>query len=308
MENFNTKYSPKNINECFISSKNKNIIERMLKNKCFGNVIFYGGIGCGKSKVIEIICNELRDEYEIEHIDILLSNDNKNIYGLLERNCAFNNRMGKKTIFVIKDFHLIKPKLQNNFVVLLNKVKNAFIFIETTNIIDISKNIQNISTIIKFDNIIKKRYIEFVKIICKKENMKIEDVIIDQLFIITNGDIKSTLNYLTAMKIIGDEINLELFEKVFSIPSSITIHKIINGIIEGNEELVMKECDKLIEDKFDCNEIMLKLFNDVISENIDEDDKHIILEKLGKQIYKFNKYQKENNMLKTYIKEIIDLF
>ena len=78
--------------------------------------------------------------------------------------------------------------------------------------------------------------------------------------------------------------------------------------IECNKELVLNECDKLIKEKFDCNEIMIKLFNGIIEEDIDEDDKHKLLEKLGKKIYKFNKYQESNDKLKVYVKSLLDLF
>ena len=160
----------------------------------------------------------------------------------------------------------------------------------------------------KFDNMNKNQYVSFVNGICDKENMKVDNKVINQLSIITNGDIKCTLNYLTALKGIGDNIDNEMFESIFGIPSSVSINKIINGIIECNEELVLNECDKLIKEKFDCNEIMIKLFNGIIEEDIDEDDKHKLLEKLGKKIYKFNKYQESNDKLKVYVKSLLDLF
>ena len=53
---------------------------------------------------------------------------------------------------------------------------------------------------------------------------------------------------------------------------------------------------------------MIKLFNGIIEEDIDEDDKHKLLEKLGKKIYKFNKYQESNDKLKVYVKSLLDLF
>lgn len=308
MENLNTKYIPKTIDECFISEKNKKIINRLIENKSFSNTIFYGGIGYGKTSVINIILKHI-ENVDIQRLNILLNNDIKKIFLTLERICAINKRQGKRTLFIIEDFHLLKAKLQINFSVFLNKVKDdAIIFIETTNILEIVKQIQNIMTIIKFDCMGKEMYFDFVKSICKKEDMIIDDDVINQMYIMTNCDIRNTLNQITALKYVNKHINCEIFEDVFSIPSSISIHKIIDGIIAGDEESVMNECDKLIKDKFDCNEIMVKLFNEVINENLDEDDKHLILEKLGKQIYKFNKYQESNDKLKSYIKAIMDLF
>lgn len=314
MENLNIKYLPKEIDDCFISNRNKSIINRMIKNKNFSNTIFYGGIGYGKSCVINIILKHMEDFNVVKLNMLLYGNEIKTIFSSLERTCAYNKRIHKKTVFVINDFHLLKPKIQNNFFVFLNKLKDdVILFIETTNLMDIVKNIQDVMNIIKFSDMGKKRYKEFVNNISKKEEIEINDDVINQMFIITNGDIKNTLNQIMALKIVINNhneklITKEIFESVFSIPSSITIHKIINGIIDGERETVMNECDNLIREKFDCNEILLKLFNEVIDEDIEEDDKHVILEKLGKQIYKFNKYQENNNKLKEYIKEIMDLF
>lgn len=307
MENFNVKYKPTNINDCFISDKNKSIINRFIKNNSFANMIFAGNIGCGKSTVIDIITKNIKD-IDIQRLNVLLI-DVKHIFSSLERIVAINKRNGKRTLFIINDFHILKPKIQINFAILLEKVRNdSLFFIETTNILEIVPQIQNLMIIIKFDNMNKNQYVSFVNGICDKENMKVDNKVINQLSIITNGDIKCTLNYLTALKGIGDNIDNEMFESIFGIPSSVSINKIINGIIECNEELVLNECDKLIKEKFDCNEIMIKLFNGIIEEDIDEDDKHKLLEKLGKKIYKFNKYQESNDKLKVYVESLLDLF
>lgn len=326
MENLNNKYKPKNINQCLISDKNKKILNKWVENKYCSNTIFYGSIGTGKSTIINILLNNL-DNVSVFYIDTLCNQiyyyiDNKKIINNIDIKLLFNELeniikkkiyKNQKIIFVIINFNLLKQRIQNNFSVLYHKYNERInIIIETDNLIDISNKIQNDMWIIKIDNISKENYYDFIKNICEKENVLITDEVLEQLYIITNGDIRNTLNRLTALIMIireeeYKEINIKLFEKIFSIPSSISIHKIINSIIEGNDESVINECDKLINDKFDSNEIMCKLFDEIIKEPINEDDKHLILEKLGMQIYQLNKYQ-ENINLKEYLIDILNLF
>lgn len=321
MENLNDKYKPKNINDCLLTDKNKKILNRWIKNKYCGNIIFYGNIGCGKSTIINILLNNIENKM-IFYIDVLCNQiyyyeNNKKIISNIDIKLLFNELedimkkrifLNKKIIFVIDNFNLLKTKMQNNFSVFYNKFNERInIIIETNKLIDISGKIQNEMWIIKIDKVNKIDYFNFVKNICNKENRIIKNDVIEQLFIITNGDIRNTLNRLTALIMINKEIDLILFEKIFSIPSSISIHNIINGILEGDEDKVINECNELINNKFDNNEILCKLFDEIIKKNIDEDDKHIILEKLGMQIFKLNKYQ-ENDKLKDYLIDIMNLF
>lgn len=321
MENLNNKYKPKNINECLLSDKNKNILNRWINNKYCNNIIFYGNIGSGKTTIINILLNHI-DNKVVFYIDPLCSQiysyiDNKKIISNIDIKLLFEELedimkkriyLNKKIIFIINNFELLKTNIQNNFCIFYHKFNERInIIIETNNLINISDKIQNNMWIIKIDKINKTQYFNFVKEICDKENKIINDDVIEQLYIITNGDIRNTLNRLTALIMLNKEINLELFEKIFSIPSSISIHKIINGIINSDINVIINECDNLFENKFDSNEIMCKLFNEIIKENIDEDDKHIILEKLGMQIFELNKYQ-ENNKLKNYLIDIMNLF
>ena len=53
--NFNIKYRPKTINECYISDENKKKLNKMIEKESFRNMIFYGDVGTGKSTVIDII-------------------------------------------------------------------------------------------------------------------------------------------------------------------------------------------------------------------------------------------------------------
>lgn len=321
MENLNNKYKPRNIDECLISETNKNILNRWIKNKYYGNIIFYGNIGTGKTTIINILLNNL-DNKIVFYIDPLCSQmyyylNNKKIINNIDIKLLFDELedimkkkiyINKKIILVIDNFNLLKTRIQNNFSIFYHNYKDRVnIIIETNNLINISNKIQNDTWIIKLDKVNKKQYYEFIRNICEKENTTITDDVIKQLYILSNGDIRNILNRLSALILINKEIDIKLFEKIFSIPSSISIHILIKGIINGDEDVIIKECDKLMDEKFDSNEILCKLFNDIIDEPINEDDKHLILEKLGMQIFKLNKYQ-ETNKLKDYLIEILNLF
>lgn len=303
IEFLNIKYSPKTIDECLISNNNKKIINNFIKNKSIINTIFYGDIGVGKSSVINIIINTLTD-YNIKHLSLITITDST--FNDLEKLYMYNKRINKKTLLVINDFHLLKPIIQNNFYVLIQHHKDIIIFIETNKLLDINKNIQNICNILMFNVINKNTYSQYINDICTKEKLIISDDVINQLYISSNGDIRNTLIQLTALSKCNNNITIELYESMFSIPSSISINKLIDAILEVDLDKVLIYCDELIQNRFTCEEILLKMFDTIFYDNIDESDKHLLLEQIGKQLYDVNK--NNNKDLKQYIKEIIDLF
>lgn len=303
IEFLNIKYSPKTIDKCLISNNNKKIINNFIKNKSIINTIFYGDIGVGKSSVINIIINTLTD-YNIKHLSLITITDST--FNDLEKLYMYNKRINKKTLLVINDFHLLKPIIQNNFYVLIQHHKDIIIFIETNRLLDINKNIQNICNILMFNVINKNTYSQYINDICTKENLIISDDVINQLYISSNGDIRNTLIQLTALSKCNNNITIELYESMFSIPSSISINKLIDAILEVDLDKVLIYCDELIQNRFTCEEILLKMFDTIFYDNIDESDKHLLLEQIGKQLYDVNK--NNNKDLKQYIKEIIDLF
>ena len=296
--NLNIKYRPKTINECYISEQNKKILNKMIEKQSFRNVIFYGDCGTGKSTVIDIILHSKQFEHtKILNINLLLDKYKKSMTNIIEENYLYWKKRGYKLLVLLKNLDLVEMKIQMNINVFLNNINdNSLIFfIETNKIIDIDKTVQNHTININFNTLENKYYIDYLHFICKQENIIIDDIILNKLYLITNGDIRQTLNQLTILYLCNKHITLELFETVFNLPSSTIINKILQNIInKSNYDEIIKNCKLLYNNKFNCNDILLNIFNMLYYYDLNIDKKMILLEKLGKKIYKLSKYSNNN--------------
>lgn len=310
--NLNIKYRPKTINECYISDENKKKLNRMIEKESFRNMIFYGDVGTGKSTVIDIILksNQFK-KTKIIKINLLLDKYKKIMASLINDEYNEWKSKGYNVLILLENLDLIetKTRVQLNINVFLNNItdNSLIFFIESNNIINIDKSVQNHTINMLFNTLDYNHYNKYIKSICNKENIKINNDIIEKLFIITNGDIRNTLNQLTALYLCNKNITLDLFETVFNLPSSTVINNIIKNIInKENYDNIINNCNLLYDNKFSCNEILLNIFNMIYNYNIEIDKKMLLLEKLGKNIYKVSKYS--NNNIDDLIKVINKLY
>lgn len=294
--NLNDKYKPNTINDCYISEKNKNIINKMINRQSFKNVIIYGPIGSCKTTLINIILqSEQFKNMRIININLLFDKTVKTMHNIIEDEYHEWKRRKTKIVVIIQNLDLIEYKIQMNIHTFITKYKDISFIIETNNIINIDKLLQNDMKLIQLDYLNKDDYVNYINKICNIENVTITNDVINQLYLLTKGDIRYTLNQLSALLNVSKKITIELFEDIFTIPNSTIINDIINIIInKGNYERLKNECKILILNKFNCNEILLTLFYRLIDYELDEEKKLLLLEKLGKRIYKIYKYSTDN--------------
>ena len=168
--------------------------------------------------------------------------------------------------------------------------------------------IQNHTINICFNTLDYKHYFNYIKYICNNENINIDNNIINKLYLITNGDIRNSLNRLTALYVCNNKnIDLNLFENVFNLPSSTIINNIINNIInKSNYDDIINNCKLLYNNKFSINEIILSIFNILFNYDLILNKKMLLLDIIGKNIYKLSKYS--NNNIDDLIKLIDKLY
>ena len=195
--NLNIKYRPKTINECYISDENKKKLNRMIEKESFRNMIFYGDVGTGKSTVIDIILksNQFK-KTKIIKINLLLDKFKKIMANLINDEYNEWKSKGYNVLILLENLDLVEPRIQMNINVFLNNITDNTLtfFIESNNIINIDKSVQNHTINMLFTTLDYDHYNNYIKFICNNENIKITDNIIEKLFVITNGDIRNTLN------------------------------------------------------------------------------------------------------------------
>jgi DNA polymerase III delta prime subunit len=199
------KYRPTNFEEIVLDSKNREIFENIMNNNYFPNLLFYGPPGTGKTTTIINLINE----YQTKH--------NKNVKGSV----IHLNASDERGIDIIRNQIYSFVKTRNFFMdglkfVILDEVdymtKNAQQALKyllqtvcTTDvrfclicnyISKIETSLRNEFLCIRFNQLPKNEISSFVTNICKKENLQINDDMIDNIQNVYHSDIRSIVNFL----------------------------------------------------------------------------------------------------------------
>ena len=295
MNDLNKKYQPTTIDECYITDINKNKLNLLIQNQSFQNTIFYGNTGTGKTTIINLIINKLKISPKyIFKINLLFDKNIKTMntdIELFSKIIIPHNEINKK-IIIIENLDYISSKIQKDIAIAMNKFPNILFFIECISIINIISEIQNQSIIINFEILNKQNYFDYINKICNLENIIVDKSIINELFILSSGDIRFSLIQLSNLILISNNITIELFEHLYKIPNPKIIEQLISICINNiSDTEIINICDKLTKQKYNCNELLIGMFNNLLyNNNIDEEMKNNFSEILGKYIYKCNKY------------------
>lgn len=288
----NTKYRPITIDDCLISNKNKHIINNFIHNKTLNNLIIAAPDNYCKSTIVKCILrnyyagvNNIKDYY----ININLLFGNKNIFNIVDtfkKTIIKNFNPDLKKIVIIEDLHNIPAKIQQQLVVLLASFSKDLIFLFTTNkIIDTIDNIQSFCNIIFIDKITKDYYSNYLKLIASKENLVISDDVINQLFLLTNGDIRMSLNQIDGLRRLSNVIDFNCFTSLYHIPNPVIINNIVDLCIKKDIKHLLLIANDLYYKNYSCNDILLSIINNLSIRESENDDIIHILDVVGKYVY-----------------------
>lgn len=290
----NEKYYPETIDDCYVNKNIKTKIKKLIDNNTLQNIIIYGNSNTCKTTFVNVILNTYyknisnKQDYYF-YINPLIDKNIKNISKIISLFCntSIHNYQSKyKKIVIIDDANYIHHKIQHQISTFLLRYPNVIFIIVSNNIIDIIDKIQSNCLILYLEKLMKNEYINYIKLICNKENIKIDNSTINLLYILSNGDIRFSLNQIYALSITYDKIiSEENFIKVYRIPNQITIKKIIDLCLNKDIKNVINICHQLYEEDFSCNDILINIFNVLSEYDIEECKKLHMLKIIGKRIY-----------------------
>lgn len=191
--NLTEKYRPSKLSECVLPDRIKSKLEKLVKRKDIGHLIFYGSAGIGKTATAQALIKELSPE---DNININASQDNSVdfIEKYIVRGMTTVSLYGNKRIILLDEADGLTEKAQKLLRVPMEKYSNNNSLILCFN--DASKIIEPIkSRCLEFDFNIKPKEEEEIgqglikrfTQICKKEGIKltkkdIQDIIENNWF------------------------------------------------------------------------------------------------------------------------------
>ena len=253
------KYRPTKFDDIVLDSTNKEIFKNILKNNYFPNLLFYGPPGTGKTTTIINLINEYQKNHNnnvkgsVIHlnasdergIDIIRNQ----IYSFVRTRNFFMN--GLKFVILDEVDYMTKNAQQALKYLLQSNFTDVRFCLICNYISKIETSLKNEFLCIRFNQLPKLEVQNFIEDICSKENIEIDDTIINNIQHIYNSDIRSIINFI------------QLNQNIDTIQNNIINIKILNDLYE------------LIRTEEDINKIFAYIHN--ISIQYNNDKKNIIL-------------------------------
>ena len=234
------KYRPDNFDDIVLDDYNRTILNNLLNEETFSNVIFYGPPGTGKTTTIVNLLKkyqEIKNENGKDLIIHLNASDERGIdvvrnqiQGFVDSKNLFNK--GHKFVILDEVDYMTKNAQQAlRYLINVNKERVSFCLIcNYISKIDISLREEFIN--IRFNQLPKEEIIEFLKKIVMSENLDISNDNLYKLQEYFSSDIRSMINYLQSNQLTGinnfNIINKDEFDKIINNKNNLSeFHKLI---------------------------------------------------------------------------------
>lgn len=271
------KYRPRNIQNLILSDIIQEKINNIILSKKMPNIIITGSPGTGKTSTILCLAKSILGPNYKKFILELNASDNRGLdyisssvtYFCKRKICNENDQTLKLIIFDEADN--ITKKAQNALSNLIEKYSHNTRFAFTCN--ESSKIIESIHSrciILKFNTLDKDNIIKRLLYICNKENIEYDELGLYSIYMISNGDIRQSINNLEAIYYGYGFINEENVYKLCYQPHPKIITEMIMSCVNMNLLKAIKIINVLKSDGYCLNDIVLCMINILKEMNIDE--------------------------------------
>lgn len=257
------KYSPIKLDDFILNEHVKNKINTIINNNVIPNIIITGGISTGKSSLVTFISKQLLgDNYNKATIKLNASDKRglETIKNGITQFCKRKIDFINHKIIILDGADSINKKAQNiiSNLISLESSKTRFIFTcdKVSNIIE---PIQSKCIIIKLTNIKKKRIYKRLEFICKTENIKYDRSGLKTIIIVSNSDIRQSINILESTYYGYGNITKNNVYKICDKPCHTLLKKIIDMCLEKQIFKAIEEINKIKEKGYSNNDILLTM-------------------------------------------------
>lgn len=276
----NEKYAPKKVSDLMLPQLLKTKIVNFVAKKTIPNMILTGVSGIGKSSTIECIAREIyKQNYSMYVLEINASDDKgaKTITDNIVSFCRskissqYVCKDIKFKLIIINDADILIERSQPQLSLLMDHFKDNARFVFTCNTSScIIEAIQTKCLKLRFCRVENDLVMKKLLSICVDENITFEQEALDQLALVSNGDLRSGINFLQMIYNKNNKITLEEVNKLCDLPQQIIIKQMIQLALEKDFRQSIGILQMLIDKGYSGSDITLGMIS-TLKSNITND-------------------------------------
>jgi replication factor C subunit 2/4 len=322
--NFNVwieKYRPQKIEDIIVDDNIKIEIDKIIQNKNIPNMILTGTPGIGKTTTLLCIARKLYGKYMNDTVLELNASDDRGIKlinsGELNTFCTqklpYSSEDFKKyanhKLIIFDEADNMTEKALPIISILMDKFHTSTRFVFTCNISSkIIESIQSRCKIIRYPRLSIEKIVKRLEEILKIEKIKYNKTSLNELALLSNGDMRSAINLAQLVSDRFKNITIDNINNICDLPSQESISEILKLIKKDIKKALIKSFE-LKESGYSVNDIFIAFFNYLknLTNDIDEILKMNILLLLSEYLYNISKYNDTDINLTNFILDISKL-
>lgn len=312
------KYRPKHIEDIILDENTLNKIKKIISEKDMPNIIITGIPGVGKTTTIKCIATGLYGKNASNAVLELNASDDRGIKiveeaitNFCKKSLNINNgdKYAKHKMIILDEADNITSKAQHSINKKMQEYNVTTRFAFTCNrSTDIIEAIQSRCIILRYLRLPVSKIIEKLKYICALENIIYDDKAINEIAIISQGDMRSAINVLQMVHNSLMKITIQNIYKICDKPQPVLLQQILILCKEKNITEVFKMLGNLKSKGYSDSDIILGMINvlKLANCNLSEKDKNYILRKVCNTAYIISKGINTDLQLYACVSDIID--
>lgn len=292
------KYRPKKIDDLMIDDGIKIKLQKIISEKNMPNIIFTGTPGVGKTSTIHCISKLILGDKYSEGVLELNASDDRGIKSVQESitnfckksiNDKFNHDDDLHKIVILDEADNMTKKAQQLISNLMGDYNTSTRFAFTCNeSSDIIEAIQSRCIIVRFKRLTSSQIVSKLIKICELENVEYSKKALNEISIISNGDMRQAINNLQIIHNAFGKVSTTNMFEICDRPHPTLMIDLFKKLINGNLDEALLMLEEIKDKGYSGSDILISMKNTLKTDtesDIEEANKIKIIKMVNESMF-----------------------